>query len=322
MMKAKRVIKQLSRYLLVLTLLASICLALASESAAKELPLEVSASVDRDKVTIGDRITYTITVRADRDIEVKFPEFGENLGGFAIKDFGTSQKRWWPKKTYRQWYVLDTYVSGEYTIPEAVINYRHKGDQDWRQISTKEVSIRVESILQSAEDSSDIRDIADPVSFPVKIPWYVWTIALIIAGAGTIPFLLKRKKNEEILAYRRPAHEIAYEALEALKKKEYLKHGQTKNYYIELSDIVRRYLENRFNLHAPEMTTEEFLNAVRQDKALSYEHKSLLRDFLSHCDLVKFAKYQPPQEEANLSFESAKRLVDQTKQEVEQETKV
>ena len=82
---------------------------------------------------------------------------------------------------------------------------------------------------------------------------------------------------------------------------------------VELSDIVRRYLENRFNLRAPEMTTEEFLNGVKDNKALSYEHKSLLREFLLHCDLVKFAKYEPPEKEADLSFKSAKELIDQTK---------
>jgi len=136
---------------------------------------------------------------------------------------------------------------------------------------------------------------------------------LILAGAGAAFFLFKRKKKQKIIILPRPAHEIAYEALYALKQKEYLKNREFNLYYIELSDIVRRYLENRFDLRAPQMSTEEFLNSVKNNKALSYEHKSLLRDFLFHCDLVKFAKYEPNEKEANLSFESAKKLIDQTR---------
>jgi len=325
-----------------LTLLALIPASnIASEQdSSDKLPLEVSASVDKsrpfsvlgmfgikgrdkDKITIGDKITYTLTVKAPKDIEIKFPEFAQNLGGFAIKDFGSSERGWFKIKTYRQWYVLDTYVSGEYSIPPSLIKYRRIGQDEWHEVSTDEVSIEVESILESAEDKRDIREIAGPIGFPIKIPWYMWVIlAVTVLAAGIALFLFKRKKAKSTIIPPLPAHEIAYEALDALRQKEYLRRKEHKLYYIELSGIVRQYLENRFNLRAPEMTTEEFLNTVKDNKALSYEHKSLLRDFLSHCDLVKFAKYEPVEKEADLSFESAKRLIDQTKEEIKQDSKV
>lgn len=308
--------------LTILTLIPVSSFALEQDSSDK-LPLEVSASVDKDKATIGDKITYTIAVKAGKGIEIKFPEFAENLGGFAIKDFGTSEKGWFKTKTYRQWYVLDTYVSGKYSIPEATIKYRKKGQVEWQEVSTEKITIEVESILKSAEAKRDIREIAGPIGFPIQIPWYVWAVlALIVLGAGIAFFLFKRKKTQSIFVPPRPAHEVAYEALNALKQKEYLRRKEHKLYYIELSDIVRRYLENRFNLRAPEMTTEEFLNSVKDNKALMLEHKSLLRDFLFACDLVKFAKYEPAEKEADSSFESAKRLIDQTKEEIKEETKV
>jgi hypothetical protein len=321
MMKAKR-IKNLFAFLAVLTLIPAVCFAKDADSNDK-LPLEVSASVDKDKVTIGDKITYTLFVKAGKDIEVEFPEFAQNLGDFAIKDFGSSRKGWFKTKIYRQWYVLDTYVSGKYSIPASTIKYRQNEQEEWQEVSIDEVFVEVESILESAEDKQDIREIAGPIGFPVKIPWYAWGIlGLIIAGAGIMFFLFKRRKYQEIFIPPRPAHEIAYEALKALRQKEYLKRKDHKLYYIELSDIVRRYLENRFNLRAPEMTTEEFLNSVKDNKALILEHKTLLREFLSHCDLVKFAKYEPAEKEADLSFESAKKLIDQTKEEIKEYSKV
>lgn len=312
-MKTKR-IKHLFLCFTILILIPAICFTKDTGSADK-LPLEVSASVDRDKITIGDKITYTITVNADKDIVIKFPQIlPENLGGFAIKDFGSSERGWFKTKIYRQWYVLDTYVSGKYSIPEATIKYRKKGQGQWQEVSTDKITIEVESILKSAKDKRDIREIAGPIGFPIKIPWYVWVIlTLIVLAAGIAFFLFKRKKTQSIFVPPRPAHEIAYEALDALKQKEYLRRREFKLYYIELSDIVRRYLENRFNLRAPEMTTEEFLNSVKDNKALMLEHKSLLRDFLFASDLVKFAKYEPAEKEANQSFESAKKLIDQTK---------
>lgn len=161
----------------------------------------------------------------------------------------------------------------------------------------------------------DIRDIKGPKDFGASPLVYIFTalvIFLIIAG---VRIFIRLKREKKYKAPPTPAHIIAYEALSALEKKDYIRKGQTKAYYIELSDIVRRYLENRFNIRAPEMTTEEFLIKVKEDSNLSLEHKSLLRDFLTNCDLVKFAKYQPAETEAGLSLASARKLTDQTKQE-------
>ncbi|MBN1522718.1 MAG: hypothetical protein JW928_09325 [Candidatus Aureabacteria bacterium] len=282
----------------------------------EKIPVEVTASVDKQKITIGDKIKYILEARADKDIEIRLPEFSKDLGGLSIKDSGSSEKGWFGTRTFRHWYVLDTYVSGRYTIPEAVIKYRQKGQKEWQKVTVPAVSVRVESVLESAEDSSDIRGIAGPVRFPVKIHWYTWGIfALIIIIIVVTAFLLKKRRPKEVISPFRPAHEIAYEALEMLKSKGYIKQGKFMSYYVELSNIVRQYLERRFHLRAPEMTTEEFLMAVKANRLLSHELRDLLRVFLSHCDMVKFAKYSPPEKESDLSFESAKRLVDQTKEE-------
>ena len=100
--------------------------------------------------------------------------------------------------------------------------------------------------------------------------------------------------------------------------KEYLSTGKVQEFYFELSNIARHYIEDRFKLKAPEMTTEEFLTTLKKSEALNSEQKSLVKDFLSHCDMVKFAKYLPQKKEIDSSYESAKNLVDQTKEIVSQ----
>lgn len=289
----------------------------ASGKEKKNPDIEASAAVDKTSLQIGDKITYTITVKAKKNIEVEFPQIlPENLTGFAIKDFGSSQKGLFKKKTFKQWYLLDTYVSGEHIIPAAVIKYRAKGQADWQELNVNEVKLEVKSTLDNASNLAEIRDIRGPKNFTSKIwPYALIALAVLLIIVVVFGFILFKRKKEESKSPLVLTHIIAYEALIALEKKDYIRKGLPKAYYTELSDIVRHYLENRFNIRAPEMTTEEFLLKVKEDSSLSVEHKGLLRGFLTNCDLVKFAKYQPAETEANLSMASAKELIDQTKQE-------
>jgi hypothetical protein len=154
------------------------------------------------------------------------------------------------------------------------------------------------------------------------LSYYDWTylyiflaaLALILTVILVRTLLKKRKKAEHIITPLRPAHETALEALRGLRDKDYLKTGRVREYYFELSDIARHYVEARFQLRAPEMTTEEFLSTLKDSSVLHTGQKTLLKDFLSHCDMVKFAKYQPDENESEASYESAKRFVEETKE--------
>ncbi len=79
-----------------------------------------------------------------------------------------------------------------------------------------------------------------------------------------------------------------------------------------VSDTVRQYLEERFNFHAPERTTEEFLHELKATDLLLPDQKESLGEFLSVCDMVKFARYEPGESELQALHESAVRLVDET----------
>lgn len=277
-------------------------------------PVTAVAEINRHSINIGDRVTYTITVKAEKGIDVRFPEFTEKLAGFSIKDFGLKDKWQLGGKKFIQWYELDTYVSGSYIIPEAVIKYKKKDEDNWNEIKTNEVTIEVKSLLPKAGDIEDIKDIIGPVGLPMSQWVYVTVAVLLIIASGLAFVFLKKRKKEVDIQPPKMAHEIACEALNALKMKDYIKQKKIEPYYVELSDIIRHYLEDQFNLKAPEMTTEEFLNTVKDDRTLSYDHKSLLRDFLSHCDMVKFARYHPNEKEMELVYESAERLIEQTKE--------
>jgi hypothetical protein len=124
-------------------------------------------------------------------------------------------------------------------------------------------------------------------------------------------WLWRRRKASATIAAPEvitPPHERARaKLLEALSLM-----GQPRPFCILVSDTVRTYLEERFNLHAPERTTEEFLEELQSSPLLTLDQKRALGEFLMGCDLVKFARYEPGEAELRGIYESALRLVEET----------
>jgi hypothetical protein len=105
---------------------------------------------------------------------------------------------------------------------------------------------------------------------------------------------------------------LALQALGELKRAGLLSETQADIFYVRLSDILRRYVEWRFGLQAPEQTTEEFLAAVHQTGGLIGSHQALLGTFLEHCDLVKFARHQPGLDDMQQAYDSARQFIQRT----------
>jgi hypothetical protein len=167
--------------------------------------------------------------------------------------------------------------------------------------------------VQSASQAvpaSDIRDIRPPVE--IASPWaWVWWILLVLAVAAVAFFLWRwwqKRKVIQAIVPTVPPHVRAKQRLaEALGLL-----GQPREFCIAVSDTLRVYLEERFNFRAPERTTEEFLLDLKKTDLLMRDQKESLEDFLTRCDLVKFAKYEPREPELRDLHASALRLVEET----------
>ena len=125
----------------------------------------------------------------------------------------------------------------------------------------------------------------------------------------------KRKQVKELVRIFKPAHEIAYERLRVLVGKKLIEAGKIKEFYEGISDILRHYIEHRFDLRAPERTTEEFLSEIQFSTLLSMADKESLGEFLTHCDMVKFAKFSPTTEQIQTTFDLVKKFIEKTKSE-------
>jgi hypothetical protein len=167
-------------------------------------------------------------------------------------------------------------------------------------------------------------DIKKPNAAPVtlkEVTPYILGIILIAAIIFFIFYYLQRKKKNKPLFSRiekpkEPAHVIALRKLDRIKEEKIWQHDKIKEYYSEVSDTLRMYIEDRFGIAAMEQTSDETLTAFKFRRDLINE-KSMeeLNQILKLSDLVKFAKYQPLPDDNNLSLINAYFFVNQTKKE-------
>lgn len=171
-------------------------------------------------------------------------------------------------------------------------------------------NVHLASSSATGPATNALRDIKPPVEIPSVWAWVAWVLgALAVAALAFWAWRRWQKRRAEIPPVPViPPHIRAKQKLqEALALI-----GEPRQFCILVSDTVRWYLEERFDFHAPERTTEEFLHELQGTDLLTRDQKSSLGEFLNRCDLVKFAKYEPREPELRDLHDSALRLVEET----------
>lgn len=163
----------------------------------------------------------------------------------------------------------------------------------------------------------ELKDARPPVDLPPDYAWlfFALTIPSLILVVLFLRWLRDRRRfAKAVPPVPRHPWDIALEQLNDLKKQNLPGQGNVKEYFIRLTDIVRHYIEGRFTISAPDMTTEEFLNTLKSSTVLNASQKDSLGEFLSHSDLVKFARGGASAQEMENAFAMAQRIVDETKE--------
>jgi hypothetical protein len=162
-----------------------------------------------------------------------------------------------------------------------------------------------------AAGTNELRDIKPPVDIPSGWAWLWWTLGALALAVGLYlawRYWQKRRQPPARSEPVTPPHARARQRLEAALKLI----DQPRPFCIEVSDVIRVYLEERFDLRAPERTTEEFLAELQHSTRLTPAQKQTLADFLERCDLVKFARDEPEHYELEGLHGVAVRLVSET----------
>ncbi len=286
-------------------------------------PITVHVRVDKSKITIADTLWLELETAISSGYDVNMPKVDKVLESFGIVDWQNLGSRLDPNNnvvsTYR--YRLEPFLSGKFVISAFTFEFRDVNDQSEKtyELTTEPIDIEVTSLIGEQRGKLSIADIEDVVNMPTKlIWWWILPAVAVVGAAGGLWLYLRKKKIKETVRIFKAAHEIAYARLQSLVQQNLIKEGRVKEFYEGVSDILRHYIEDRFELRAPERTTEEFLFEIRDAGVLSEADRKALAEFLTHCDLVKFAKHSPTNEQIQHTFDLAKNFIEQTKSDARQ----
>ena len=292
-------------------------------------PLTVHVRVSKSAISIADTFFLELEAAIEQGYELTMPQVGEVLTSFGIRDWRNMGEKLDESgnnvTTYR--YRLEPFLSGTFSVGGFVFEFTETNTADSEEpkvysLETEPVEIEVSSLLGEERAELVIADIEGVVELPAERGlWWVWVSAavVILAGVG-LWFKFRRRKLLEIARIFRPAHEVAYERLRRLVAENLVEAGKIKEFYESISGILRHYIEDRFELRAPERTTEEFLFDLQQGGAdvLGGQDKAKIGEFLQHCDLVKFARYEPMKEQIQQTFDLVKDFIEKTRSDAHQ----
>lgn len=274
---------------------------------------EVSTQLSTNVINVGDRVNLTLIATHAENQRLVVPSL-QREPFIVVWDTRTEPDE--PRDgniTTTAHITFSSFVIGEHRIAtNALILLGPENDE--QAIPFPELTVRVDSLLTNPPPS--LADIKPAVHLPgyrwLRILWMLLAItAVAIALALLIRYWLRRKQNPPP-AKIIPPHEIALTALDALRSRGYIERGEVEPFYVELSAIIRIYLEDRFHLHAPEQTTEEFIRTSSQSQVLTLEHRQLTQEFLEQSDLVKFARFQPSADDMARAWDAGAKLVRET----------
>lgn len=257
---------------------------------------KVTTSIDTVKNKIGTEFKLSLKTNVDTLSKVKFPEskfFGalEVLESYKVDTVKKGDRYELIKK-----YGLTQFDSGKYTIPRIPIIIN--GKTVYSDSLAIEISdVKVDTLKQKMFDIKDIATVKSPMG-----NWWIYVLVVIgLIGLGFLIFYLlknrKPKAKAEVIVYKTPI-EKATTLLQQLENKELWQKGAVKDYYSELTDIVRNYIEEEIKIPAMESTTSELIEGLRKaakQKKLKLSNDTVenLEKVLQQADLVKFAKVTP-----------------------------
>lgn len=307
----------------------------AIEDTIERGPISLTMTVSPTKPLVGDELTITLRFIAPADYEPTFPpataftDLDAERGNDEPSSLNEDGSRVWVAK-----YRVPTFTAGPLEIPALAVAYGKRSAaananttdeiETTSELVTEPQTIEIVGVLTTQDTADHPRDISGILAPPPK-PLDPRTVAMYAAiGLGALAVLvglfiwLRRMLIQP--APPIPAHEWALHELNSLSATDAAGRDQIKAIYYRVSEIVREYIERRFNIAAPDMTTEEFLRATatRRRSALPFDPNQLA-PFLEQCDIVKYAAYEAMPEDAANTIATAQDFVRATARTPEQQ---
>ena len=270
-------------------------------------PVQLTAKTEVDTFRLGSWIDVRVEGKWNAPVDTIAPVVKDSLGVLEVVKVerdGTEPK----------WLIrLTTIDSGKVFLPPIEFNYKLRGDTGRQIAYTNSLLLNISGV--TIDPKGDIKDIKPPMSAPWLFEDYLpYLIALLVIAAlsgGLYYYRRKKKQKQDLLANVKviiPPHREALTALRVLEEKKLWQQGLVKQYYSEVTEIIRHFFERRWEIIALEMTTDEILLQMKHiPDALQVWRE--MESFFITADLVKFAKYEPSPAEHENEIRSAYEIV-------------
>jgi hypothetical protein len=283
-----------------------------SEPDEEQPAVLIRAMVEPEEATIGDVVTYTVTLSRSPDVSVQLPESMDPVQGLTGVEQGhTEPDSSAGRMIETRWFQFRADNVGTVVFPEVKILYPTKQGHD--EARTKEIALNVKSVVpENMQDVLDIKPLERP-GVDRRIVFYV-AAGLFLTALLALAFWLKLKKEsggQTVMPPPLPPGEEAEHALKRLEEMNLIEQGEFKRYYFILSEIFRRYLERRFRVPAIERTSQEILMDLPSMKT-DAEVQDYIRTFLLNSDLVKFAGSIPQRQEVAAQTQAFREFLQKT----------
>lgn len=254
----------------------------------------------------------TLRITAPTNLSIKLPPLETRMKGFTVSgSFDGHPVVTGGKRAFDRNVRLTPRISTEYRIAPLAVSWKQPGTGLEQWFPTKAVVLASEPLLKG-DPGRDIATARGPVWIYPGLKGFVGyaLAALGLAALGYGAWRLFRKIRRAVQLRRMSPKERALFELAELMARDLVGHDQVKEFYFELTMIVRLYIERAHSIRAPEQTTEEFLVAVSRDPRFNPDVVKRLREFMQAADLVKYAGHRPGRPAVDSAISTAKTYIE------------
>lgn len=294
-------------------------------AAVKAQAVSATATLDSSLMVIGGQMKLQLELRQPEGLQVNFPHFTDTLTGqieivtatpidSTIMGDGRVQ--------LSQALTITSFDSGLHYLPPLYFEYMEGSEQ--RRAATQEQALIVVNPFENVDPEKGFLDLKGPMNLPFilaeLLPYFKWFMLfnlLQLLVAAVVIYLQRSKKTLKQIFIpekpKEPAHVVALRELDRIKNQKLWQTGQVKTFYSQLTEVLRRYLEDRYHFPALEQTSGEILRQLKHENLPNSDLLPKLRTVLETADLAKFARFEPLADENNTALVSTYFFVNQTK---------
>ncbi|PKQ64445.1 hypothetical protein BZG02_06450 [Labilibaculum filiforme] len=279
--------------------------------------LNYSAQLDTNVIVIGDQINLKLSIEQPKGLFVEFPVFMDSISsGVEIINQSPQDTTTLENGNIKvnKNFLITSFNDGVHKMNPFEFKIHAENLMNIIRTDTMLLGVKTFEIDTSKANFDIIMPIHTPIAFAEIAPWAFGGLLLVALIILLLLYLRKRKKNQPLFVKVKPsepAHVIALRKLDEIKKQKLWETGKVKQFHSDLTDTIRFYLDERFQLSTQESTTDEILKAVNKVEVNSDWHTKL-KEVLERADLAKFAKFTPLQDENELSLKFAYKIIETT----------